>query len=206
MKKIKQNIKPKEYENSISEKYSNYKWMLYIGMGGLLLMFFDLTFMFAMSRTYYTEAPIKLPLVFYWNTLILLFSSIILEFVKKYYRTDDYSKYKTALIFLPAMGILFLLGQVGGWAVLFTSGYQPTNHYAAYLYVISAIHALHIIGCLVFLFYFINKSFKVLTNYATSIVYFTDPVIKSQLKLFSILWHFLGAMWLYLMLFFLLMK
>lgn len=205
-KKILQNIKPKEYENSVSEKYNNYKWMLYIGIGGLLLMFFDLTFMFAMSRTYYAEAPIKLPVVFYWNTIVLLFSSVILELVKKYYNNDRFTKYKTTLVFLPATGILFLVGQVGGWAALFTSGYQPNQHYSAYLYVISAIHALHIIGCLAFLFYFIKKSFEVLKDYATSIVYFTDPIIKSQLKLFSILWHFLVAIWLYLMLFFFILK
>ena len=205
-KKILQNIKPKEYENSVSEKYNNYKWMLYIGIGGLLLMFFDLTFMFAMSRTYYAEAPIKLPIVFYWNTIILIVSNIILIFVNKFYLNDNYHKYKTTLIILAATGVLFIIGQMGGWAALFMSGYQLNNHYAAYLYVISAIHVLHIIGGLVFLFYFINKSFRVLKDYATSIVYFTDPIIKSQLKLFSILWYFLGAMWLYLMLFFFIMK
>ena len=64
------------------------------------------------------------------------------------------------------MGILFLLGQVGGWAVLFTSRYQPTNHYAAYLYVISGYTRIAHHWMFGVLFYFINKSFKVLTNYA----------------------------------------
>ena len=73
-KKFLQNIEQneKEYEKSVIEIYNNYKWMLYIGMGGLLLLFFDLTFMLAMSKKYYNETPLKLPLIFYWNTIFLV--------------------------------------------------------------------------------------------------------------------------------------
>jgi len=100
------------------------------------------------------------------------------------------------------LGILFLVGQISGWLALFSAGYEFSHHSAAYLYVISGIHALHIIGGLSYLVYFITKNWKLLDNYATAVVYFTDPVTKSQLNLFSIFWHFLGVMWLYLLFFF----
>ena len=88
---------------------------------------------------------------------------------------------------------MFLVGQITGWLALFSTGYNFTHKSAAYLYVISGIHALHILGGLIFLGAFIVKSWRMLNNYAMSVVYFTDPISKSQLTLFGTFWHFLGV-------------
>ncbi len=193
---------PKVYEQIIHKKYRNYKWVLYFSIGGLSLMFLSLTFLYFVNHLQSKQPDVKIMPVFYWNTLILLASSITIFSAQKHFRQDNFTKYKTNLLLLLGLGILFLTGQIFGWLALFTSGYNFTNNTAAYLYVISGIHALHIIGGLIFLLFFISKSWKTLNDYATSVVYFTDPVAKSQLKLFGIFWHFLGVIWIYLLFFF----
>lgn len=193
---------PKVYEQSIQKKYRNYKWLMYASIIGLSLMFLSLTFLYFVDHLQSNQPDIKILPIFYWNTLVLMASGGIILIAKKHFREDNFIKYKTTLLLLMGLGMLFLVGQLCGWLALFSAGYNFTHHSAAYLYVISGIHALHIIGGLIFLSFFITKSWRMLGNYATSVVYFTDPVAKSQLKLFGIFWHFLGVMWLYLLFFF----
>jgi cytochrome c oxidase subunit 3 len=200
--KILHRAEPKPYEITVQKKYRNYKWLLYFSIAGLSMMFLALTFLYFVSHLQYKQSPVKIPALFYWNTLVLLASSCAIFAAQHHYKEDNFTEYKTALLLVLGLGILFLVGQASGWMILFSSGFGLSYHSAAYLYVISGIHALHILGGLIFLSFFITRSWKMLREYATSVFYFTDPVAKLQLKLFGIFWHFLGVIWLYLLSFF----
>ena len=202
--KLLHKAEPKSYEITVQKKYRNYKWLLYFSIIGLSMMFLSLTLLYFVSHFQFHQSALKIPVLFYWNTLILLSSSFTVYLAQHHYKEDNFIEYKTTLLLLLGLGILFLVGQISGWMLLLSSGFGLSHHSAAYLYVISGLHALHIIGGLTFLSFFISKSWKMLKDYATSVIYFTDPVAKSQLKLFAIFWHFLGVMWLYLLLFFIL--
>lgn len=196
----------KVYEQTIRKKYRNYKWVLYFAIGGLSFMFLSLTLRYFFSTYQRPVIALYLNPLFYWNTIILFGSSCAVELAKYHYRNDHFSNYKTTLLTVFGLGILFLFGQTMGCILLFSSGFSFSHPSAAYLYVISGFHAVHIIGGLVFLSLFILNSLKMLKDFAVSVVYFTDPVVYSQLKLFSIYWHFLGFTWMYLLFFFLLIK
>ncbi len=197
---------PKAYEQTVQKKYRNYRWILYFAIGGMSFMFFSLTFRYFISSIQKPAVNLSLNPLFYWNTIVLLASSVAIELAKSHYRKDHFSSYKTTLLVTLGLGILFLFGQIIGCVFLFDSGFSFNHPSAAYLYVISGFHALHIIGGLIFLSFFISKSWKMLTNYVVSVVYFTDPVAYSQLKLFAVFWHFLGFVWMYLLFFFLMIK
>ncbi len=202
-KELLEKIQKKTHEQKVYKKYKNYKWLMYFSLGGLSLMFLSLTFLYSISHINSTQSILKIAPVFYLNTFILLASSYAVLRAQHHYRTDNFSAYKIALIAWFGFGIVFLAGQIFGWIDMFSEGFKFQHQSASYLYVISSIHALHIIGALIFLAYFIQKSRKTLSLYATSVVYFTDPIAESQLKLFGMFWHFLGVMWLYLIFFFL---
>lgn len=203
-KELKVIVDLKIHERSIERKYRNYKWIMYLFIFGLSLMFFSLTLVYFLQHisSISNQKRIIITPVFYWNTILLIMSSGIIQLAKKYYTTDNYAQYKTMLILLISSGCLFLFGQIAGWLGLYHKGYFFNQQSASYLYVISGLHAIHILIGLIFLFVFLSKSWKMLHNYAVSVVYFTDPVIKSQLFLFSNYWHFLTAMWVYLLFFF----
>lgn len=201
-KKLLHKSEPKIYEQNIQRKYRNYKWMLYLSITGLSLMFLSLTFMYFLSHINKQQPPLRISSLFYANTFILLASSMLIIIAQKHFREDNYVQYKTCLKLIFFCGILFLIGQSIGWYKMFVTGNDFKNNSSAYLYIIFGLHALHIIGGLAYLSYFIIKSRQTLKEYATSVVYFTDPVAKSQLRLFGIFWHFLGVLWLYLLFFF----
>lgn len=201
-----QKTENKTYEITVQKKYRNYKFMLFFVLSGISFMFLSLTSMYFISHLNSRQAAIRIPPLFYWNTLVLLASSFCVYLAEHHYKEDNFTEYKSSLMLILGLGILFLVGQITGWLLLISTGFKLWHHSAAYLYVISGIHALHIIGGLVYLAYFISKSRTMLKDYATSIIYFTDPVVKSQLRLFGIFWHFLGALWLYLLAFFLVLR
>ena len=150
----------KPYEITVQKKYRNYKWLLYFCICGISMMFLGLTFLYFVSHLKSSQPSLKFPPIFYWNTLILLASSFTIFLAQHHYKQDNFLEYKTTLITLLSLGILFLVGQVSGWMMLLTSGYQLSHHSTAYLYVISGIHALHIVGGLIFLSFFITQQLE----------------------------------------------
>ncbi|MFN8284303.1 MAG: hypothetical protein U0U67_13875 [Chitinophagales bacterium] len=202
-KKILYKTEPKIFEQKIERKYKNYRWILYCSITGMSFMFLSLTFSYFVSTYNTAYQPLKLVPLFYWNTLILLASSYAIYYAQQQYNKDNYTKYKTSLLAIVGFALLFISGQIIAWMLQFMNGYTLQHTTSKYLYVISGIHLIHIIGGLIFLAYFVSNSWTNLKQYATSVVYFTDPVAKSQLRLFATFWHFLGVVWLYLLIFFL---
>lgn len=199
-------IPVKQYEERIERRYRNYTLMLYLCFGAIALLFLVLSFSYFVNKRLYPQEALRIHPVFMVNTAILLFSSITLEFARLYFRRDQWRNYKYAHVVFLSLGVLFLAGQVAGWFILSRSGFGLEHNAAAYLFLISGFHGLHLIGGLLFYVYFAGGSWNFLRDYATAIVYFTDPVAKLQLKLFTQYWHFMGGIWLYLLVFFLIVR
>lgn len=200
--------KSKHYEQIIDKRFSNYRLMLYFGLVSVSVLFVSLSMMYLFSKGQTESKQILLQLhpLFFFNSLLLGMSSIGLHFSNKYYHLDDYVRYKVFLGITFSTGSLFIIGQLAGWYLQWEGGYSLQHHSASYLYIISGLHGVHMLGGLIFMGYFFINAITQLRDFPTSIIYFTDPVAKHQLNNLSIYWHFMGALWLYLMAFFLLAK
>lgn len=201
-KKIHHTTEEKVYEQTIERRYRNYKWIMYLFIAGLVIMFFTLTFFYFLDHLITQQADIKLLPLFYWNTLILISSNYIVYLAKRYFKQDNFLPYKTALLMTFGSGSLFIVSQLATWVFFFKLGFPMRSHSAAYIYTIFGLHAIYVVGGLFFLGKFIYKSYQSLSDYAMSIMYFTDPVVKYQLHLFSIFWYVLCIIWVYLIFFF----
>ena len=71
---------------------------------------------------------------------------------------------------------------------------------AAYLYLLSGVHFLHVIAGIPFLVQFIITSRKKMKEPVSVLVYFSDPAKKLRLRLLSMYWHFLDGLWIFLVL------
>jgi cytochrome c oxidase subunit 3 len=94
------------------------------------------------------------------------------------------------------LGILFSFSQIQGWGDLVAQGVYLTgegsNASGSFIYAITLMHLLHLIGGLIAL---------TITTIKSKIGKYTkDNYLGIQLV--SIYWHFLGLLWLYLFLFF----
>lgn len=178
--------------------------MLFFTLFGLTVMFLALTMSYIYSRVQMNIAPVKLPMVFVLNTVILLASSWTMMAAKKAYQNDDTLGYQNKLLQTMWLSVLFMIAQGFGWYWLFSNNQQLTSSTTtSYLYVISILHFLHVIVGLPFLYLFYKTAKKHMVEPVSVMVYFSDPEKRLKLRLLTIYWHFLDILWLYLALFFL---
>ncbi len=172
-------------------------------LGSITALFLGFSFAYIYSRLQNGENPVAIPILFYLNTFILLGTSYALVQTKKSYELDQTSRYKLLLWVTLILSIIFLIAQVLAWRQLLEMNVGLTSsNLASYLYVISGIHFLHVIGGLPFLIFFIRDAKKRLVEPASVLVYLSDPDKKRKLTVLSIYWHFLDALWIYLIIFF----
>ena len=200
--RAKRKLKP--YENLIHKKYATYKLMLYFGLSSVAILFLTLTLAYFFSSNYQPAVTtLELPWIFYLNTAIILGSTYTIIQARRAHKNDDADMFKEAVYGSAVLGGLFLIGQFFGWLVLYQDGLGVSSHpSSAYLYVISGLHSLHLLGGVLFLTYYIHQFSNLLHNDATALVFFTDPVPQLKLNLLEIYWHFLTAIWIYVLLFF----
>jgi len=169
---------------------------------GIWVVLFAITMMFAA----FTSALIvrkgasldwrgfRLPPVLYLNTLLLIASSVTLEAGRRRVaafmgglKTLGESPARWLYITL-SLGLLFVAGQYVAWLQLRAEGlYLATNPSSSFFYLLTAVHALHVLGGLGGLIYVIRK----LSN---------SSLRRNQLVATARYWHFMGALWVYLLL------
>lgn len=99
---------------------------------------------------------LQLPRVLYFNTVILLASSAAMEIARRMFRRWELERARFWIGATAALGVVFLAGQILAWRQFVAQGvYLPSNPYAAFFYVLTALHGLHLlggIGALVYVF------------------------------------------------------
>ena len=169
----------------------------------LTMLFLTLTAAFVYTRVQSDLPPIKLPILFLVNTGVLLASSWTMVQAKKAYLADDTKRYQQMLWGTLGLSILFMVLQSLAWYLLFANQITiTTDNSAGYLYVISGLHFAHVIAGLPFLGIFIYRARKYMREPVSVLVYFSDPAKRLNLRLLTIYWHFLDALWIYLVIFF----
>ncbi len=134
-----------------------------------------------------------LPRILFPNTLVLLASSVTLEFARRrvtvFMAGPRTVSEKPALWFYVtmALGVLFVAGQYAAWLQLRSEGlYLATNPNSSFFYLLTAIHALHVMGGMIGLSYVMGKLNRLTLK-------------RSTLASFSYYWHFMGILWVYLL-------
>jgi cytochrome c oxidase subunit 3 len=134
-----------------------------------------------------------LPSILYFNTLLLLASSVTLEVSRR--RVATFMGGPKSQVESPArwlyitlfLGLLFVAGQYIAWSQLSSEGlYLATNPSSSFFYVLTATHAVHVLGGLGGLIYVIRKLRK-------------SSLRRNTLDATARYWHFMDVLWLYLL-------
>ena len=131
------------------------------------------------------------PILLWFNTLILLISSLVFINVQIAVKKNKFKKVKNQMLIIGILAFIFISGQLMVWNQLVSLGYYvATNPANAYFYVFTTLHGLHLIGGL---FYW---------NLAIKKVWVPQEVVivkaKHTVELCAIYWHFLLAVWIVL--------
>ncbi len=191
----------------VYSEYNNFAFHPYNVMLVLLLMAITALFLGTAAAFIYTrvtngEEAVKIPWLFAFNTIILLGSSYAMKLAKKAYLNDQTKTYQSCLMATIGLTFLFLGLQLAAWSQLFGNNvFLASSNAASYLYMLSGLHFAHVLAGLPFLGLFLWKSKKQMIDPVTVLIYFSDPEKRLRLRLLSIYWHYLDALWIFLVLF-----
>ena len=176
-------------------RFRSQRFGMYLAMAGIVMLFAALTSAYIVRRSAGNWLEFTLPAIFYWNTLVILTSSVTLHLSWTSFKRGLQSQYRIFLIATFVLGLLFLVMQYLGWQQMTAEGlYLQVNPSASFIYVISGVHAAHIIGgvgaLIVAMAHAIKLKFKV------------TSIRKHRFELVVIYWHFVDLLWLYLLVFF----
>jgi cytochrome c oxidase subunit 3 len=145
----------------------------------------------------------QLPYVLYLNTVILIGSSVTLQLSRQRFAAIPQAAQRAVtsvkvllaggiywLYLTAALGLIFVLGQILAWRNLAAQGlFLATNPSSSFFYLFTALHAAHLLGGMGGLFYVLRKLIR------------NGGVAESSgLSAFSIYWHFMDLLWVYLLL------
>ena len=128
------------------------------------------------------------PWLLWVNTAVLFFSSMVFINAQIASKNNQFQIVKKRLLLIGFLAFAFLIGQLLVWQQLIANGvYVSTNPSNAYFYVFTALHGLHLLGGLVYLYLTIKK------------VWISSDIVVAKVKhtvdLCAIYWHFLLAVW-----------
>jgi cytochrome c oxidase subunit 3 len=183
--------------DNTKNKIHPHKFTLWVGIGSILMMFAGFTSAYIVKRNMANWQPFDLPVAFWYSTGIMALSSFTLWTALKAFKQRYMSRYRWMMVATLSLGVLFILTQVLGFSQLWERGVTlKANVSYSFLYVIVGLHALHVLGGIITL---VVMSLKAFNNKVRN--YSVVPV-----ELISTYWHFVGILWVYLLLFLVMIK
>ncbi|MBK8296240.1 MAG: cytochrome c oxidase subunit 3 [Saprospiraceae bacterium] len=181
-------------KNLAPSRYQALKFGLWIGMASITMMFAALTSAYLVRRPAGNWYEFKLPIQFFVSTLIIIASSITMEWAYKNLKNQNQKNYNYGIVLTFGLGILFLVSQILSWKALVASGITiDLSVSGSFLYALSGIHAVHVIGGIAAIMVCVANAF--LNSFTVSSMRLLKVDLVRQY------WHFVDILWIYLLLF-----
>lgn len=135
--------------------------------------------------------PTALPRIVYANSVLLLASSLTLEFSRGSLTAGMGRRFLLWLYATLALGIAFIAGQLVAWRELVAQGiYLSTEPSSSFFYLLTGAHALHLLGGIVALLIVVFQASKIAQGMKR----------RNLLDATAIYWHFMYGLWIYILL------
>jgi cytochrome c oxidase subunit III len=176
---------------------------VWVGIGAITMSFAAYTSAMVVRQGSVPEwQHFRLPPIMYWNSLVLLASSATLELARKRIggpfdrlgRDASSSAVRARawhfwLHLTLALSVAFLIGQLFAWRSLSAQGvYLATSPSSSFFYVLTVLHALHLLGGIGALLFALN-----------CLQSDDGPRPVNVLAAASLYWHFMAVLWIYLL-------
>jgi cytochrome c oxidase subunit III len=187
------------------EKIHPFMMMLYLSMMGIGVLFLMLVIAYVQSHAFDTEAwKLRFPRFFSVSTLVMICSSYAISKAIRCYKKDNLRKLKNYFLASIFLSLAFIMTQMAGWHEISAAGISFTELAAGtYIYLISALHAVHLLGGLLFLTVLYFRTQHAASDAIRTLVFIRNPFVRQQIRMLTLYWHFLGGIWVSLYLIFL---
>ncbi len=171
------------------------KFALWIFIASVIMIFAALTSAYIVRQSDGNWLMFDLPDSFWITSVIILISSGTMHWAYLAAKRDNLEGTKLAISITTILGVAFLVGQYIAWGDLVKRNvYFVGNPSGSFVYVLSGLHGLHIIGGVIFLLVVLVATFRFRVHSKN----------LAQIEMCATYWHFLDGLWLYLFVFLLL--
>ncbi len=166
---------------------------------GMVLALLGISMFFiAFTSAYFVRAglgddwvPIGLPPLLWWNSGLLLASSLTIELTRRALNHGQRARCNMWLGLTALLGAAFLAGQLVAWQQLADGGiFLATNPSSSFFYLLTGAHAVHLFGGLMALLYIVWEAWR----------YRLGPAKRTLVEVTAIYWHFMDGLWIYILL------
>jgi cytochrome c oxidase subunit 3 len=168
---------------------------LMVLLAAVVMFFAALTSAFIVRRGLSSDwEHTQMPPVVFLSTVVLLASSAVLELARRALKAGQRERFNRLWIAGSALGVVFLGGQYAAWLQLRAQGiFLSTNPSSSFFYVLTAAHAVHLIGGVLALLYVSMQALRLRLG----------PGKRTAIDVTAMYWHFLDGLWIYLLILFL---
>ncbi len=172
------------------------RFIMWIAIGSIVMMFAGMTSAYIVKKNQGNWLAIELPVVFWYSTAVILASSLTLYLANTALQAGKTSFYKTLITITAILGVVFISMQWEGFKDLETRGIAligpQSNSASSFLFVITGLHMLHVLGGVIALIVTFFRSFW-LQEGQTNLV---------PTQIVATYWHFVDVLWIYLFIFY----
>lgn len=192
--------------------------VIWLGIISIIMLFAGLTSGYIVRQGEGKWVEFALPAFFQLSTVLVILSSLSMQWSLVSIRKGQTKKFVNALILTALLGGGFVVSQYLAWSELFQQGiaftgqikdiktdftYIPAgtetvedagnagNVAGSFLYVITGLHVVHLLGGIIALIIVLSRGIR--NKYSSS--------NYNGVRMCAIYWHFLGALWVYLFFF-----
>ncbi|MBS1664217.1 MAG: cytochrome c oxidase subunit 3 [Bacteroidetes bacterium] len=161
------------------------------------MMFAGLTSAYVVKRDAANWTTFSIPKAFWYSTVAILISSLTIQMSLKAFKDREMLRYRNLLTTTAVLGILFMLLQWIGFRQIWNTGVTLKGSGGGqFLYVIAGLHVVHVLGGVIALIVMFIKAFASKVRSYNSV----------PIEVMSTYWHFVDLLWIYLFIFFSLIK
>lgn len=196
-----------------------HKFALWIAMGSIAMMFAGLTSAYIVRKAQGDWRFFNVPVVFWISTVCIVLSSLTIWMAVRAFRDRAMGKYRRLVLMTLVLGLAFGACQAVGFYQLYSQpqpvmvlgpngekGFEMLEEGArtdvvrvsgnvseSFLFIITGLHVLHVLGGIVALAISYFRSFRTRVKVYNS----------TGIEVVASYWHFVDILWIYLFVFFL---
>ena len=171
------------------------KFLMWLFLISITMFFAALTSAYLVKRSQGDWIQFSVPSLFGYTTVVVAFSSLSMQLAYIYAKRNNLKLLKIMLVATLLLGLGFLVGQYAGWQQLIAEGIHFVgNPSGSFIYVLSGAHAIHLIGGLLYLLVLSTQALQ----------YKVHSENMQPIEICATYWHFVGILWIYLYIFFIL--
>ncbi|HKS39424.1 MAG TPA: cytochrome c oxidase subunit 3 [Blastocatellia bacterium] len=173
-----------------------YRIGMWVGLASILMLFVALTSAYILRQTRGLSevndwVPLEMPVVLWFNTALILISSLSIELARRALKRNDYARFRVWIALTTLLGIAFLAGQIIAWRQLAGQGiYVDTHPHSSFFYLLTSLHALHLLGGIIALAYVTIAGMRLRISLRR----------RTVVGVTALYWHFMDGLWIYLFL------